>query len=175
MFWRQLWIFVLTAGGIGLLAHFVGEALPRRWFHGEAKPFRPYAWEQSGAVYQKLGIQKWKTRLPDKSVVVKGCERKRIETDMSYGHFQRLVQETCVAETVHWALLIISPVLLAVMTPPYSVVFTLLYGLSNIPFIMIQRYNRPRLLRLCRRFQPVGEVDSEGIKAASGVGKEELA
>ena len=28
---------------------------------------------------------------------------------------------------------------------------TVLYGLSNLPFILIQRYNRPRLLRLYER------------------------
>ena len=32
-----------------------------------------------------------------------------------------------------------------------SIVATVLYGLSNIPFIMIQRYNRPRLVRLYKR------------------------
>ena len=55
------------------------------------------------------------------------------------------------AEAVHWALLVISPVLLITMTGWLSIVATVLYGLSNIPFIMIQRYNRPRLMRLYKR------------------------
>ena len=52
---------------------------------------------------------------------------------------------------MHWALLVISPVLLITMTGWLSIVATVLYGLSNIPFIMIQRYNRPRLMRLYKR------------------------
>ena len=52
---------------------------------------------------------------------------------------------------MHWALLVISPVLLITMTGWLSIVATVLYGLSNIPFIMIQRYNRPRLVRLYKR------------------------
>lgn len=66
-------------------------------------------------------------------------------------HFELLARETCVAEAVHWALLVISPVLLITMTGWLSIVATVLYGLSNIPFIMIQRYNRPRLVRLYKR------------------------
>ena len=55
------------------------------------------------------------------------------------------------AELIHWLLWLISPVLLLVMKKPWSIVMTVLYGLSNLPFILIQRYNRPRLLRLYER------------------------
>ena len=49
------------------------------------------------------------------------------------------------------ALLLISPVMLLLTEPPFSVAATLLYGLSNVPYILIQRYNRPRLLRYAAR------------------------
>lgn len=176
MFWRQMLIFVLTVGGIGILAHVVGEALPRRWFSPESWPFRPYAFERGGAIYQKLHIQCWKTRLPDKSVVVKRCEKKRIEGERTGGHMERLARETCVAEAVHVALMVISPVLLAVMDPPYGWICTILYGLSNVPFILIQRYNRPRLMRLCSRFKTDGTVATPSAPAMNHMmGKEELA
>lgn len=38
MFWVQLLRFLLTAAVMGLLAHIIGEALPRRWFRAEAFP-----------------------------------------------------------------------------------------------------------------------------------------
>ena len=66
---------------------------------------------------------------------------------------ERLLQETCVAECVHWALLVISPILLFTMESPAAYVMTPLYGLSNLPYIMIQRYNRPRLAVLSARMQ----------------------
>lgn len=92
--------------------------------------------------------------MPDKSKFAfaqNKTVRKSVGGDVSGAHFELLARETCVAEAVHWALLVISPVLLITMTGWLSIVATVLYGLSNIPFIMIQRYNRPRLTRLYKR------------------------
>ena len=67
------------------------------------------------------------------------------------------MQETCVAELIHWLLLVISPAVLLFAHGPMAVLVAALYGLSNFPFIMIQRYNRPRLrtlLKRCKRKEP---------------------
>ena len=98
MFWVQLLRFLLTAAVMGLLAHIIGEALPRRWFRAEAFPYRAYAWEQNGKFYQKLGIRAWKDRLPDKSRLVRSAYRKSVAAHHEAGSMDRLVQETCVAE-----------------------------------------------------------------------------
>ena len=131
--------FVVTAGIIGILAHILGEKLPRAKFDPEKFPYAPYAWEKDGKVYEKLGIAKWKDKMPDKSKFAfaqNKTVRKSVGGDVSGAHFE---------------LLVISPVLLITMTGWLSIVATVLYGLSNIPFIMIQRYNRPRLVRLYKR------------------------
>lgn len=145
MFWVQLLRFLLTAAVMGLLAHIIGEALPRRWFRAEAFPYRAYAWEQNGKFYQKLGIRAWKDRLPDKSRLVRSAYRKSVAAHHEAGSMDRLVQETCVAECVHTVLFFLSPVFLVTMARPYGGIAAALYALSHIPFIMIQRYNRPRL------------------------------
>ena len=59
--------FVVTAGIIGILAHILGEKLPRAKFDPEKFPYAPYAWEKYGKVYERLGIAKWKDKMPDKS------------------------------------------------------------------------------------------------------------
>ena len=51
--------FVVTAGIIGILAHILGEKLPRAKFDPEKFPYAPYAWEKDGKVYERLGIAKW--------------------------------------------------------------------------------------------------------------------
>ena len=147
----QIARFVLTVLAIGLPAHFLGEKLPRNKFDPTAFPYAPYRWENGGRIYLKTGIQKWKEMLPDKSRFARGTYRKSVGTLRSSAHMLRLAQETCVAEFVHWALLVVSPVMLWTMNGIASVVAALLYGLSNIPFIMIQRYNRPRLMKLYER------------------------
>ncbi len=148
--------FVVPVAVIGILAHVIGEALPRRWFDASRFPYRAYAFERNGRFYEALGIRKWKNVLPDKSRIAPGTYRKAIRGSAqqhSAAHMERLLQETCVAECVHWALLVISPILLFTMESPAAYVMTPLYGLSNLPYIMIQRYNRPRLAVLSARMQ----------------------
>lgn len=148
--------FVIPVAVIGILAHVIGEALPRRWFDASRFPYRAYAFERNGRFYEALGIRKWKNVLPDKSRIAPGTYRKAIRGSAqqhSAAHMERLLQETCVAECVHWALLVISPILLFTMESPAAYVMTPLYGLSNLPYIMIQRYNRPRLAVLSARMQ----------------------
>lgn len=148
--------FVIPVGVIGILAHVIGEALPRRWFDASRFPYRAYAFERNGRFYEALGIRKWKNVLPDKSRIAPGTYRKAIRGSAqqhSAAHMERLLQETCVAECVHWALLVISPILLFTMESPAAYIMTPLYGLSNLPYIMIQRYNRPRLAVLSARMQ----------------------
>lgn len=148
--------FVIPVAVIGILAHVIGEALPRRWFDASRFPYRAYAFERNGRFYEALGIRKWKNVLPDKSRIAPGTYRKAIRGSAqqhSAAHMERLLQETCVAECVHWALLVISPILLFTMESPAAYVMTPLYWLSNLPYIMIQRYNRPRLAVLSARMQ----------------------
>lgn len=153
MFWTQLGRLVLTIAVVGALAHFIGEALPRTWFHPKKFPYRAFAWEQNGKFYQRIGIQRWKDWMPDKSKFVKSTYAKRVGSMRSAEHMLRLVQETCVAEIVHWVLLFISPILLWTMESPGSGLCTFVYGISNLPFIAIQRYNRPRLMALYERLK----------------------
>ena len=46
-FWRA----ALYAAALGVLAHPVGQALPRRWFDPHQAPYRCRDWEKGGRVY----------------------------------------------------------------------------------------------------------------------------
>ena len=69
----------------------------------------------------------------------------------------RLLQETCVAELVHWVLMLLTPLVFRFAHGPMAVLVVVLYGLSHIPCIIIQRYNRPRLCALLKRCQRKGK------------------
>lgn len=138
---------------VGILAHVVGEALPRRWFHWDRFPYRAWVWEREGNAYEALGIRRWKDRLPDKSKHTKRTFTKQMRGHQGGDGLLRFVQETCVAECIHWILIFLSLPLYMFVPTPLGLVVTVLYALSNLPFILIQRYNRPRLLRILRRRQ----------------------
>lgn len=147
-FWRA----ALYLAALAILSHAVGERLPRRRFDPESWFFAGFSWEKGGRVYEKLGIRFWKDRLPDMSRLDPRMQRKQLRAVRSRDELTRLLRETCVAETVHWALILLSPPLLWLWPGAGGVtVLALDVLLGNLPYILIQRYNRPRLAALLRR------------------------
>jgi glycosyl-4,4'-diaponeurosporenoate acyltransferase len=143
--------FGATVVAVGLLAHFVGEALPRRWFHYDRRPYLPWKWEREGKVYdQVLHISRWKDKMLDKSQAVKGSVTKSIGTDAHITHLESLLAETCVAEAVHWVLFCLSALMFVTMDLPWSIPGAVIYAVCNLISLVIQRYNRPRLAALLR-------------------------
>lgn len=141
----------LYVAALGILSHFVGQALPRAHFDPQRFPYRSADWENGGKVYEKLGIKHWKDRLPDMSKIMPDMVRKKMSAVKSQG-MDVLIAETCVAECVHWALMMLSLGIFFFWRGAWAVVFWLVYNLlGNLPFIIIQRYNRPRLVMLEQR------------------------
>lgn len=65
-----------------------------------------------------------------------------------------LVRETCVAEAVHWALIVcVTPILAYAVPGLPGALIALCYALGNLLFVMIQRYNRPRLATIQKRLE----------------------
>lgn len=138
--------FVLLA----LLAHPVGQALPRRLFHPDRPPFRPLRWEERGRLYEALGIKRWKDLLPDMSRVLSDMVPKKL-TEATPEQIGLLLAETCRAEAVHWGEIAAGLAGAAICPNWFGWVLTGLWAVfGNLPFILIQRYNRPRLIRLGR-------------------------
>ena len=145
------WRCVVYAVVLALAAHPLGQALPRR-FHPERPPFRPWKWEKNGRVYSRLGIEKWKKLVPDMSRLLPDMVKKELPGSgaVTAAQADTLVQETCRAEVVH--------------TASCLVVLAVWVLLANLPFMVIQRYNRPRLVRLAallrKREQKKGDTSA---------------
>lgn len=138
---------------IGVAAHYVGEALPRRWFHWDRAPFRPFDWERDGAAYERIRIQDWKDHMPDMSRVMKDMVPKKVGICPKAADIRILIRETCVAEAVHWALCLCAPVIYLFWRDGMGIFLTFVFIACNIPFILIQRYNRPALVALAHRLE----------------------
>ena len=144
----QFFKFAFIVAVIGSMAFPFGQLLPRKNFDYHRIPYKSFAWERNGMIYTKLRIQKWKDKVPDMSQYVKSAFRKKITVFRDSEYLDMLILETCVAEFVHFVLIFISPLFLIFMDSQWSWIWMILYLLGNVPFILIQRYNRPRLIRL---------------------------
>jgi glycosyl-4,4'-diaponeurosporenoate acyltransferase len=151
VFIGQFFKFALIVAFIGAAAHYVGQVLPRKNFDFSTAPYASYEWEQNGHFYTRFNIQFWKDKVPDMSQYVKSMFRKKISVFRDFDYIKELILETCVAEFVHWMLVLISPIFLVLMEGAAGWISAVVYALGNLPFVMIQRYNRPRLVCLMNR------------------------
>lgn len=138
---------------VGIASNPLGQLLPRGWFHAELFPYRAAKWEREGAVYDRLGVRKWKDRVPDMSKIMPYMFRKRVGRDMGSAGVERLIRETCVAELTHVLLILAGVGCLFLWSGAGGIGVFLIWTMGNVPDIVIQRYNRPQLIRLYNRFR----------------------
>ncbi len=130
---------------LGFLVQCTGNMLPRSWFHPEAFPFKTAAWEQGGKAYRKVKVHKWKDRVPDASRRDRKMVQKKTGLEPDSQRITRLIQETCVAEFSHWLLMVLSLPVTRIYPGLGGRIVWYLCIAGNLVFVIIQRYNRPRL------------------------------
>ena len=148
---KSLLYFALT----GITAFFVGRLIPKQWLNPDSRWFRSFPWEENGRVYDRLKIRTWQNRVPDMSRILPRCiPPKRLPPEPTIAVLQQMLQETCAAEATHLLLCLVGLGCLNIWPSIGGVVLYCLYVLlANLPFVLIQRYNRPRLRRLLQRLQ----------------------
>ena len=99
-------------------------------------------------LYRKLGVKLWKDKMPTYNPEVFSLENHSVE---------ELIMATCQSELVHTANVVLSfvPVIVAAflgISPLLVFILTSLAGAAfDLIFVIMQRYNRPRLIRLMNR------------------------
>ena len=113
-----------------------------------------------GKFYRLIRVRKWKKYLPTYSPVTFDATQKTVE---------EIIGATCQAEIVHELIMALS--LLPIATIPIfggaaaMIVTSVLALLFDSLFVMIQRFNRPKLIRVMGRFPKL--KSGEGITSKS--------
>ncbi len=137
----------LVHAGTGYMAH----RLPTRAIDHDTWWTRGRAWERDGCWYTRLGIRRWKDRLPEAGAMFAGGVSKRRVPSLTTDGLQQFAAETRRAEYGHVACATAAP-LFALWNPPGVAVVMVLYGVGvNAPFVAIQRYNRARIASVVAR------------------------
>lgn len=141
-------VFYMAAWGLACFPLGRGfKALRLNW---DRAPFAEWPWEQSGRFYERLGIRRWKDLVPDVSRMFPGIvPKKAFSVRPGAALLRDMLSETCVAELTHAVLCVAGLAMPWLWAGIGGVAVTLVYiGLGNLPFMMIQRYNRPRFRRM---------------------------
>ena len=139
-----------------LVVLIVGLVMPRRWFDPDNRLFAERKWENGGRVYNRIYISKWKSKLPDMSKHINTMITKRLKGKETPDDIRALISETCVAEAAHIALMAMSLGMIAIWQDIGGVICCICYAVGNVPYIIIQRYNRPRLVKMMKRLESRG-------------------
>lgn len=143
---KILYCFLYLAG-TGILGFLIGRIVPKSWFRADRFPFRTKPWEEK--LYQLLRVKQWQNKVPDMSRILPGMMPPKRLTPEMMGELPRMIEETCVAEAVHAALSVTGLGFLWIVPGVWGALWTAAYILlGNVAFIVIQRYNRPRLQKL---------------------------
>lgn len=158
-------LYGLIWTGFHLGAGYVAQRLPGRLFADVPLVSREYGWEDSGQLYERLGIRCWKDHLPEAGAFLRGGFPKRHLQSGDPVYLGQFALETCRAECSHW--LTWSLALTFFAWNPWEVgVVMLIYGAaSNLPCILVQRYNRIRLRRVARTLARRAQRDDAALPA----------
>ncbi|MDY2608650.1 MAG: glycosyl-4,4'-diaponeurosporenoate acyltransferase [Eubacteriales bacterium] len=132
---------------LGVCSFFLGRLVSFCSFAADRIPFRTYPFEKK--LYQRLHVRRWQGHVPDMSRIAK---RLMPQKNLSGDYRSRLscmIQETCVAELIH-VLLCVLGFGCCFLWRGGGLCIALLYFLGNLPFVFIQRYNRPMLQLLAQ-------------------------
>ena len=134
--------------------------LPDRFFNRDSFLFKRHRWEAGGRIYERLfRVRRWKHLLPDGAAAWKrrGYQKKHIE-DFSADNLRRFWVESARGELTHW-LAILPFWAFGFFVPPAVIALMLLYALAvNMPCIIVQRYNRPRVERMLKTIEAVPSI-----------------
>lgn len=138
----------------------VGAALicfymPNSYFSPNSFLFRTRKFEKDGRIYDSVFcVSHWKHLLPDGGAIFKkrGFRKKNLDS-FSKDNLNRFLVESARGELTHW--LAILPFWVFGFIAPVRVLWYMLaYALIiNLPCIIAQRYNRPRVQKLLNKIE----------------------
>lgn len=129
--------------------------LPKKWFDYHNKIF--VVKDSEINFYKKIKIRSWKDKIPEAGQTA-NFKKDHIYDPNNPEYVKQFIDETCYSSVLHF-LCILTALSFSLfglfwngfltMTLPVAVVYSIL----NVPSFIIQRYNRPRLIKKYERMQ----------------------
>ncbi|NGZ77912.1 glycosyl-4,4'-diaponeurosporenoate acyltransferase CrtO family protein [Saccharibacillus alkalitolerans] len=137
-------------------AHLV-RFLPKSWYEKNDWFFAERPFERE--LYKRIRLERWKDKLPEGGGLWK-FQKKNLNRELTLEYADKFISETKYGEVGHLGMAILGFACIWINPGEYALVFlicAIVNVMVQIPFCLIQRYNRPRLLRLRSRLARKGE------------------
>lgn len=150
------WASLFAAIGVFLIDLSIAcivRVLPKKWFDPERKFFRSARFENT--LYLKLGIRAWKDKIPEVGKLLKQLDKTKVGDKNDPKHLMKFLHEMGYAEVMHWISIPLAFLIIFCFPLEYWFLFGLPCAIANACFqilpVMVQRYNRPKLLAVYKR------------------------
>lgn len=148
---NDFWECLIYLALIGTILFAIGRVLPKEKFLFERFPFYSLPIEDGGKIYQRIGVHKWKDSFPDMSKILPCLmPSKKLSGAVTAEQVELMIQETCIAEWIHGLLGILGFGCIWIWKSTGGWIVSVLYLFGNLPYMVIQRYNRPKFVNLLR-------------------------
>lgn len=142
-------VFLLIIDAVDAI---IVRILPKKWINPFNRIYKVHKWESK--LYLRLGIRKWKDLIPESGKALTGFGKREVENIKDNTYLYKFMEETVYAEIMHlvsaflgFLVVFINLKLWLIVGLPLAI-FNLI--LQIMP-VMVQRYNRPKLMLAYRR------------------------
>lgn len=150
----NFWECIKYLAVVGIISFIAGRLIPRRWIQWDKHPFKLWDFEDEGKIYNCLKIRKWQSRIPDMSKIFKRImPEKKMPEQLTEEAITVMVRETCIAELIHLFLCLAGLHCISLWPGAGGWLIAAAYLLGNLPFVFVQRFNRPKFLRILLRLR----------------------
>lgn len=146
-------ISVLVCIAIDAIIAIIVRVFPQKLYAPDRKFFTEHKWERR--FYERLGIRFWKDKIPETGKLLVKFGKSKIEQKDNPEYLYKFLTELGYAEIMHWVSAAAGFLVIFILPLSHALYFGIPVGIVNfilqIPPAMVQRYNRPRLLKLYTR------------------------
>lgn len=143
-------------------ALFVRYCLPKKVFNPFLKCYRVGTIERK--FYEKIGIRKWKDKIPEAGQIFANFSKTEVVDMTNNEYVKKFMSETIYAEIMHWLSIIFSFLIVFIdFRLALTVGLPLVIGnmILNLMPVLVQRYNRPKLMVLYQRNERMSSKKKE--------------
>lgn len=137
---------------IGITGFFLGRVMSKYGIDASRFVVKKLNSEDDGRIYELVFIRKWHNKLPDMSKIFPHLMPEKAINIKVLENVPVMINETYIAEFIHSLLGVFGFFCIGIWDGLGGFVVTLVYEMANLPYILIQRYNRPRLQRVFDKY-----------------------
>lgn len=141
------WLAIFISFLLDALCAFLIRQIPEEKINHNSSFFKERKYEKS--IFKFFKVRKWKDIIPELGGMLKYFDKSTVQQNVDSKYMLKFIKETCYAEIMHLIAIFTAPIVLVVLPRNYLLTVLLPIMIVNIllqiPPILVQRFNRPKL------------------------------